>query len=164
MGEERACRRNVRVATFWFKGPRISPGCTSMAEQLIQAGIRVQGIPFEGIRAWRGALYYFKAMSNQDADVQLPELPLEGIRAIRTWKRALLTVKQLSDGGSTTSRWALLIVQACLYNWVKSAVPDFWFRCVTEAFMQLNNDIEEAAERALAIIRNDYNDNTEVSL
>ncbi len=51
-----------------------------------------------------------------------------------------------------------------LYNWVKSAVPDFWVRGVTEAFMQLNNDIEEAAERALAIIRNGYNDNTEVSL
>ena len=150
-----------------------------MAEQFIQAGIRVQGIPFEGIRAWRGALYYFKAMSNQDADVQLPELPLEGIRAIRTWKGALLKVKQLSDGGSTTSRWALLIVQACLYNWVKSAVPDFWARGVTEAFTQLNNDIdeaaehaaallnndiEEAAERAMALIRNGDNDNTEVSL
>ena len=57
-----------------------------------------------------------------------------------------------------------MIARACLYNWVKSAVPDFWFRGVTEAFMQLNNDIEEAAERALAIIRNGYNDNTEVSL
>ncbi len=152
-----------------------------MAERLIHVipveGIRVEGIPFEWIRAWRGALYYFKDMSDPDADVQLPEIPLEAIRA---WRRALWTFKLLSDGGSTTSRWALLIVQACLYNWViKSAVPDFWARGVTEAFTQLyndieeaaersmallNNDIEEVAERAVALIRNGDNDNTEASL
>ena len=167
---ERAWRRSVPVATFWFKGPRISPGCISMAELLIRA----RGIPCEGIHAWRGVLNYFKDTSDPDAVVQLPEIQLEAIRA---WRRGLCLFTSMSDRGSTASRWVLLIVQACLYKWGKSDVPDFWARGVTEACTQINNDIEvtaertmallnndidEAVERAMTLFRNGDNDNTEV--
>jgi len=107
--------------------------------------VNLSEIPVEGIRAWRRALCYFRIMSDPDADVNLPEIPLEAIGA---WRRALCTFKLLSDLGSTTSRWALLIVQACLYYFRRrrSAVPEFWARGVTEAFTQFNKDIEDGAD------------------